>query len=83
MTNGEKMQEVFPEGKIRRCRGGVVFESDGWCHAYDSDWWNAEYKEPRKGHWVDCKCDKCGYVVQPWNTTSFCPNCGSRNEVKA
>ena len=45
MTNGEKMQEMFPEGKIRRCRGGVVFESDGWCHAYDSDWWNAEYKE--------------------------------------
>lgn len=46
MTNGEKMQEMFPEGKTRRCRGGVVFESDGWCHAYDSDWWNAECKEP-------------------------------------
>lgn len=46
MTNGEKMQEMFPEGKTRRCRGGVVFESDGWCHAYDSDWWNTEYKEP-------------------------------------
>lgn len=45
MTNGEKMQEVFPEGETRRCRNGVVFESDGWCHAYDSDWWNAEYKE--------------------------------------
>lgn len=48
MTNGEKMQELFPEGKKRRCRGGVVFESDGWCHAYDSDWWNAEYKGPTK-----------------------------------
>lgn len=46
MTNGEKMQELFPEGEIRRCRGGVVFESDGWCHAYDSDWWNTEYKGP-------------------------------------
>lgn len=46
MTNGEKMQEMFPEGKTRRCRGGVVFESDGWCHAYDSDWWNTEHKEP-------------------------------------
>lgn len=46
MTNGEKMQEMFPEGKIRRCKGGVVFESDGWCHAYDSDWWNTEHKEP-------------------------------------
>ena len=39
-------------------------------------------QEPRKGHWIDYKCDKCGYVVQPWNTTNFCPNCGSRNEVK-
>lgn len=46
MTNGEKMQEMFPEGKTRRCRGGVVLESAGWCHAYNSDWWNAEYKEP-------------------------------------
>ena len=46
MTNGEKMQEMFPEGKTRRCKGGVVFESDGWCHAYDSDWWNTEHKEP-------------------------------------
>ena len=56
MTNGEKMQEMFPEGKTRRCRGGVVFESDGWCHAYDSDWWNAEYKEPtpKNDLGVDC-----------------------------
>lgn len=46
MTNGEKMQEIFPEGKTRKCRDGVVFESDGWCHAYDSDWWNTEHKEP-------------------------------------
>ena len=34
-------------------------------------------QEPKTGHWVDCKCDKCGYAVQPWNTTSFCPNCGA------
>ena len=56
MTNGEKMQEIFPEGKTRKCRGGVVFESDGWCHAYDSDWWNAEYKEPttKNDLAVDC-----------------------------
>lgn len=56
MTNGEKMQEMFPEGKTRRCRGGVVFESDGWCHAYDFDWWNAEHKEPttKNDLAVDC-----------------------------
>ena len=38
--------------------------------------------QPRKGHWINCKCDKCGYVVQPWNTTNFCPNCGDMKEVK-
>ena len=56
MTNGEKMQEVFPEGKTRRCKDGVVFESDGWCHAYGSDWWSAEYKEPttKNNLGVDC-----------------------------
>ena len=36
-------------------------------------------QEPKTGHWIDCKCDKCGYEVQPWNTTNFCPNCGSDN----
>jgi hypothetical protein len=36
-------------------------------------------QEPRKGHWIGCKCEKCGYKVQPWNTTNYCPNCGSDN----
>ena len=57
MTNGEKMLELFPEGKTRRCKDGVVFESDGWCHAYGSDWWSAEYKEPttkKKKSWKIC-----------------------------
>lgn len=56
MTNGEKMQEMFPEGKTRRCRGGVVFESDGWCHAYDSDWWNKEHKEPTIKNDLEVDC---------------------------
>ncbi len=34
-------------------------------------------QEPKKGKWIDCKCDKCGYEIQPWNTTRFCPNCGN------
>ena len=72
MTNGEKMQEMFQEGKTRRCRGGVVFKLDGWCHAYDSDWWNAEYKEPttKNDLGVDCisraeaiKCLECDFDI--------------------
>lgn len=39
-------------------------------------------QEPRKGHWIDNKCTNCGYEVQPWNNTNYCPNCGSRNEVE-
>ena len=66
MTNGEKMQEMFPEGKTRRCRGGVVFESDGWCHDYDSDWWNTEHKEPT----AKCK-DK---ITMPYATPDNCGN---------
>ncbi len=33
--------------------------------------------QPRKGHWVDNKCTNCGYEVQPWNNTNYCPNCGA------
>lgn len=90
MTNGEKMQEVFPEGKTRRCRNGVVFESDGWCHAYDSDWWNAEYKELSRqsrpvihANWLsgDCKgahCSNCEeYTPFVYGAYNFCPNCGA------
>lgn len=89
MTNGEKMQEAFPEGKTRKCRDGVVFESDGWCHANDSDWWSAEYKEPRKGHWIadvdrwgdlvttvnGYRCDKCNTFNA--DKDNYCPNCGA------
>lgn len=32
---------------------------------------------PRKGTWLECECSICGYVVQPWNTTNYCPNCGA------
>lgn len=35
-------------------------------------------QEPKTGHWIRCKCDKCGYEVQPWNTTNYCPNCGAK-----
>ena len=29
------------------------------------------------GKWIDDKCSECGYGVQPWNNTPFCPNCGA------
>ena len=72
MTNGEKMQEVFPEGETRKCRDGVVFESDGWCHAYNSDWWNAEYKEPttKNNLTVDC-IDKAEFIGKLENATTI------------
>lgn len=37
-------------------------------------------QEPKAGHWIGCKCNKCGYGVQPWNTTNYCPNCGAKME---
>ena len=34
-----------------------------------------------KGKWMEdisgYKCSVCNYVVQPWNTTNFCPRCGA------
>lgn len=29
------------------------------------------------GRWVDDRCTNCGYGVQPWNNTEFCPRCGA------
>ena len=34
-------------------------------------------QEPKTGRWIDNKCTNCGYEVQPWNTTNYCPNCGA------
>lgn len=33
----------------------------------------------RNGKWIDDTCTECGYGVQPWNNTPFCPRCGSYN----
>ena len=35
-----------------------------------------------KGEWIgnastSWKCSCCGYGVNPWNNTPFCPNCGA------
>lgn len=36
-----------------------------------------------QGEWIDegvngWKCNKCGYGVERYNNTNFCPNCGAR-----
>lgn len=36
--------------------------------------------ERKTGKWIDCKCSACGYGVEPWNNTPYCPNCGAYNE---
>jgi len=42
-----------------------------------------EQPEQKKGHWIDngdpqmWVCDKCGYRVNRWNNTEYCPKCGA------
>lgn len=39
---------------------------------------NAPTIEPRmKGAWINDCCSICGYGVEPWNNTPYCPNCGA------
>ena len=41
--------------------------------------------ERKKGKWIDCnwsvRCSECDYSM-PWAVRNFCPNCGTRMEVK-
>ena len=30
-----------------------------------------------EGKWIDDNCSICGYGVEPWNNTPYCPNCGA------
>jgi len=36
--------------------------------------------ERKRGRWIDGKCSACGYGVEPWNNTPYCPNCGAYNK---
>ena len=37
-----------------------------------------DYMEGKaEGEWVDNNCSICGYSVNPWNNTPYCPNCGA------
>lgn len=86
MTNKEKFAEVFG-------REANTNECPIYCHTTDGDkcpyyknkcysgkWWGAEYKDPRKGHWIfdgDCLiCSKCKKAYM-FSGSNFCPNCGA------
>ena len=30
------------------------------------------------GYWIEDTCTNCGYGVNPWNHTPYCPNCGAQ-----
>lgn len=36
--------------------------------------------EQKTGRWINDQCSNCGYGVNPWNNTPYCPNCGSYNK---
>jgi hypothetical protein len=48
MTNGEKIQQMFPNAEISYGLRGVVAVTFIHKTIFDLDWWNAEYKEPNK-----------------------------------
>lgn len=48
MTNGEKLQETFPNMRITVCESyvQVMGEKYEFNNTYPLDWWYTEYKEP-------------------------------------
>ena len=54
MTNGEKFKEIFSVTQVDDCDLNVY----AWLPNHDAieiplEWWNAEYKEPKTGHWIE------------------------------
>ena len=46
MTNGEKLQEIFPQGIIYFSGTFLIFSIDGYNQSFSPSWWDSEYKEP-------------------------------------
>jgi len=76
MTNGEKFKEIFSVTQVDDCDLNVY----AWLPNHDAieiplEWWNAEYKEPKAGHWepmwYDGYADGCP-VWEAWD----CSECG-------
>lgn len=77
MTNGEKLCIDFPNMRYTISEHRVI-TTIGVAASFDLDWWNAEYKEPKKGHWdKDGACPFCGYFRQ-WDDDAFCGHCGAQ-----
>ena len=58
MTNGEKLKEIFPSIELYEKSHDAIQIN------FDSDWWNAEYKEPTtKNDKVDCEHTDCNNCV--------------------
>lgn len=60
MTNGEKMQAVFPDIEMwGESKDTLDYSLGGMIHRVTKSWWNAEYQESRKGHWIDTNDYHC------------------------
>lgn len=78
-------EEVCEECKLYGTTGTDHCEADCVRVAIE-----ALKKEPRKGKWyrqtndyVDYyECSECGVAMGIYDVKNYCPNCGSRNEVK-
>ena len=56
-------------------------EQVAWEQGYEAGLAQGKHDRP-KGEWIDYspiswKCSCCGYGVNRWNNTPFCPNCGT------
>lgn len=51
----------------------------GFCaNCTDGDKPQGKWIGERVGHGPGYTCSICGYGVQPWNNTNFCPHCGAK-----
>lgn len=92
MPNGEKFKEIFSIPQVDDC-DLIVY---AWLPNHDAieippEWWNAEYKEPKTGYWIEertyMECPDCHEIwhYEENQTERFkcCPNCGAKmQEVK-
>lgn len=60
MTNGEKIQQIFPDAKVVRTNSileiGIRPEGENWIIWCSKPWWDSEYKDYEKaksGSWSD------------------------------
>ena len=84
MTNGEKFKEIFEVSQVDE---GDYFAFVWFNHnaaEFSIDWWNAEYKEPKTGHWIKITpsgiymCSECEQNVLTGDIDAYhhCHHCG-------